>query len=327
MLPVLILGTREDPHCVWLIEALAEHCSVEATLLDYQGSEFAAYYDRSGSFRLVVDGREFTRELVVFDRVKLDVGSAFYFPDRDPATSHLRLQRAEEWKALYRLLCGTARLTLNGLAARSCLAKPYQQIKAAECGFRVPATLVSNRKQDVVDQLSKWGGAGVLKSLSGSIIRLDPADDRQLRVFMTTPVTVEEASAATEEEFLISPTFAQEEIVKDFELRVIWINGVTVAFRINSQDYKTTKTDWRYSTDALNFEPFDLSADTSAKIDCFMRNMGLFCGALDFIVDKSGGFWFLECNQQGAWGWLDARQGGRIRRVFAEQIASVAAIG
>jgi hypothetical protein len=144
---------------------------------------------------------------------------------------------------------------------------------------------------------------------------------------MTTPVTVEEASAATEEEFLISPTFAQEEIVKDFELRVIWINGVTVAFRINSQDYKTTKTDWRYSTDALNFEPFDLSADTSAKIDCFMRNMGLFCGALDFIVDKSGGFWFLECNQQGAWGWLDARQGGRIRRVFAEQIASVAAIG
>lgn len=74
-------------------------------------------------------------------------------------------------------------------------------------------------------------------------------------------------------------------------------------------------------------EHCSVEADTSAKIDCFMRGMGLFCGSLDFIVDESEDLWFLECNQQGAWGWLDAQQGGRIRRLFAEQIASVAAIG
>ncbi|MGZ8305639.1 MAG: hypothetical protein ACXWU6_03465 [Allosphingosinicella sp.] len=47
-------------------------------------------------------------------------------------------------------------------------------------------------------------------------------------------MSIEEASAATEKEFPISPTFAQEEIIKSFELRVLWVNGISLAFRINS---------------------------------------------------------------------------------------------
>src|SRR3712207_2975663 len=104
---------------------------------------------------------------------------------------------------------------------------------------------------------------------------------------MTTQVSMEGANAVTEKEVLVSPTFGQEEIIKSFELRVLWVNGISLAFRINSQDYKTTTVDWRYSTDALEFQPCELSADTSAKIDRFMREMGLFCGSLDFIVDGS----------------------------------------
>lgn len=324
MLPIIVFGTRKDPHVVWIVEALAKHHAVEATLLDYEQSEFTAYYDRSGYFRLTIDGREFTRDIVVFDRVKLDVGSAFYFPERDPETSHIRAQRADEWRALYRMLCGTARITLNGLAARSCMAKPFQQVHAAKCGFLVPETVVSNSKRSLVDHLEKWGGSGVLKSLSGSIIRMDPADDRKLRIFMTTPVAASEVSAAEDAAFSICPTFAQEEVAKAYELRVIWVNGISLPFRINSQDYRTTSLDWRYSTDALRFEPHILPEDVLSKVSGFMRAMGLFCGALDFIIDRNGDLWFLECNQQGAWGWLDVQQDGQIRRLFAEQIAKVA---
>ena len=63
-----------------------------------------------------------------------------------------------------------------------------------------------------------------------------------------------------------------------------------------------------------------MSEDAELKIGEFMRAAGLFCGSLDLVVDKDGTYWFLECNGEGAWGWLDLRSDGEVRRLFAEKI-------
>ena len=55
------------------------------------------------------------------------------------------------------------------------------------------------------------------------------------------------------------------------------------------------------------------------KIKRFMQLMGLFCGSLDLIADVGGRIWFLECNQDGAWGWLDDIAGGAVTEAFANE--------
>ena len=46
--------------------------------------------------------------------------------------------------------------------------------------------------------------------------------------------------------------------------------------------------------------------------------MGLFSGSIDLIVDVDDRVWCLECNQDGAWGWVDDIVDGAVGRAFAD---------
>ena len=323
MRPLVMLGSNADPHLGWIRDAVRAASDAPVHIVDHATSVVEIDVDAVGTCRLMIDGAEVAGEFVVFDRAKLQLGSPFYVAGDDPHQSHTRGFIADEWNALHRLICSLAWRVLNPLEARSRLTKPYQQIVAAGCGLLVPETCVSNDKAALLARLDAWGGQGVMKSLSGAIIRLDPADDRATRVFMTTAVTRDELDAADDAETALVPNFLQREIAKSFELRLVWVNGRQACFDIDSQRYATTRLDWRYSTSALSFGDFDLPAAVAAQVDLFMERIGLFCGSLDFIVDPDGRYWFLECNQQGAWGWLDAPRDGRIARMFATGIVDV----
>ena len=325
MRPLVLLGSTADPHLGWIRDAVRAAGDAEVHIVDHATSRIQLDVDAHGAWDLRIDGMEIARDFVVFDRAKLQLGSPFYVAGDDPAQSHTRAFVADEWNALHRLICSLASRVLNPLEARSLLTKPYQQIVAAACGLLVPETCVSNDKAALLKRLDGWGGQGVMKSLSGAIIRLDPADDRDNRVFMTTAVTRDELAAADGAEVGIIPNFLQAEIVKSFELRLVWVDGRQACFDIDSQRYETTRLDWRYSTSALEFGDFALPATVAAQVDRFMERIGLFCGSLDFIVDTDGRYWFLECNQQGAWGWLDGPRDGRIARMFADGIVAVLA--
>lgn len=66
------------------------------------------------------------------------------------------------------------------------------------------------------------------------------------------------------------------------------------------------------------FKPASLDEETVARVRAFMDRMGFFTGSLDLIVDPEQQVWFLECNQDGAWGWLDDIAEGAITRAFAD---------
>lgn len=52
-----------------------------------------------------------------------------------------------------------------------------------------------------------------------------------------------------------------------------------------------------------------------------MLALGLFSGSFDLIVDRDGQYWFLECNQDGQWSWLDVVVDGAIADAFAHPFA------
>ncbi|HEX3129049.1 MAG TPA: hypothetical protein VH394_17075, partial [Thermoanaerobaculia bacterium] len=76
--------------------------------------------------------------------------------------------------------------------------------------------------------------------------------------------------------------------------------------------------DWRKGIEVAGFTPVSLDEGTVVKIRAFMARMGLFIGSLDLIVDPEQQVWFLECNQDGAWGWLDDIAEGAVTRAFAD---------
>lgn len=135
---------------------------------------------------------------------------------------------------------------------------------------------------------------------------------------MTMRVAREALAAAAAGEISCCPHFFQQEIRKDHELRVVMIDGDAHAFRIDSQALRSAEVDWRKGVHLLQYHPTELPEAITAKLRYFMKQMGFFSGSIDLVVDRQGDYWFLECNQDGAWGWLDELSEGRLCRAFVE---------
>ncbi len=227
------------------------------------------------------------------------------------------------WRALYRLICGLAPAdhVVNSLIARQCLIKPFQQRAAALAGFRVPASLVTNDKS-AAERMVEVHDSVIMKSLSATKVR--PASEGEFIPFnvLTLKVTQDDVAAATSDEIAFCPHFFQEYVSKDHESRVVYVDGEMLAFKIDSQKYRLSTLDWRKGLDIIDFSPVTLPNQIEEKIRLFMKGVGLFAGSLDLIVSDSGEVYFLECNQEGAWGWLDDLDDGRVTRAFARAFIS-----
>ena len=117
------------------------------------------------------------------------------------------------------------------------------------------------------------------------------------------------------------PHFLQRKIGKSFEVRLVVVGGHMFAFRIDSQTLKSSSLDWRHALRHLEFEPFELPVPVARSVGKFLDALGLFTGSLDLIVDEDGRYWFLECNHDGQWSWLDPVVDGAISKAFANALA------
>ncbi|WP_329091666.1 hypothetical protein [Streptosporangium sp. NBC_01469] len=54
-----------------------------------------------------------------------------------------------------------------------------------------------------------------------------------------------------------------------------------------------------------------------------MRDLGLRFGALNFVVDHEGRYWFLEVNPCGQWDWNQAATGLPISDAIADELPAM----
>ena len=198
--------------------------------------------------------------------------------------------------------------------------KPYQQMAAGEVGFLVPPTCVTNVKSHAVAFLNKEPDL-VIKSLSAG--RVMPRSDEQPVPYnvMTMNASSETLHAASADAIGRCPHFFQRNVAKAFEIRLVVVGDYMFAFRIDSQSLESSKLDWRHALHHLHFEPFQLPTKVVEQVSAFLNKLGLFSGSMDLIVDEDGGYWFLECNQDGQWSWLDSEVDGAISKAFANALA------
>lgn len=181
--------------------------------------------------------------------------------------------------------------------------KPRQIRLARELGFSVPETVITNDVDSL--KLLFANGDVIAKPLKQSLLEEDRGPGS---VIYTTKInSIGEIDAKN---LRVAPVIFQRRIDKRFDLRVTIVESNVFTVAINSQKFKTTQTDWRHgSVTNLEHEVFELPEQVAQKCVEILYRLNLRYGAIDLVLDTSGDFWFLECNPNGQWAWIESRTG------------------
>lgn len=165
--------------------------------------------------------------------------------------------------------------------------KLQQLYVANQIGFNTPTSILSTNKNDIEipqDLITKPLSDSIFVDISGSNY-----------LSYTSRVSKEQL----EREYFIS--LFQEEIQKEIELRVFYLDGQCHTIAIMSQNNKQTEVDYRqYDHEKMNRnELYKLPINIEYLVIKFMKRMNLQTGSLDLILDKNGNYIFLEVNPSG----------------------------
>lgn len=184
--------------------------------------------------------------------------------------------------------------------------KPKQLRLATEIGFSVPETIITNELKSVRKLFAS--GEVVAKPLKQALL-----EDQCGPGSVIYTSTIGSFSDIDKDALRLAPVIFQRKLLKQFDLRVTVVENSVFSVAIKSQEFEKTKTDWRHSsvTD-LDHEIFDLPDLVADRCREIVKRLGLRYGAIDLVLDPSGKYWFLECNPNGQWAWIENRTGLQI---------------
>lgn len=174
--------------------------------------------------------------------------------------------------------------------------KPTQLQVAAQVGFSVPRTLVTNDLEAARKFVTEHDPA-IYKSFRGA----PRAENGHVSAIWTQRINAQDL----DETLSVTAHMFQEKIPKTADVRVTVIGSAVFASRITSPD---NALDWRSGDwDRLLYDPIDVPDSIQASLRAYLDHFGLVFGAFDFALRQDGPFesWvFIECNPNGQWGWL-----------------------
>jgi ATP-grasp ribosomal peptide maturase len=173
--------------------------------------------------------------------------------------------------------------------------KPVQLSTAAELGFRVPATLITS-DVDAVRRFMARHARVLFKPLR--ITELE--QDGQPMVLWAQRVAADEL----DESVAGTAHLFQAEVDKVADLRITVVGRRVFCVRIESG-----LLDWRTDYNALTYHVAEPRPGLVDLLLAYLDRFGLEFGCFDFAVDTDGVEWFLECNPNGQWLWLEHATG------------------
>ena len=187
---------------------------------------------------------------------------------------------------------------------------------ASKSGLQIPKSLFSNNAESVKKFFYSECQQQMIAKLHGALSR---SMSGNTPFFPTT--TIEEESLEELDSLVYCPMIFQEKIEKQYELRIVYVDGEFFTGKINATMSEKGATDWRASNDIRpSWEHYDLPLEICKSLHLMMTTMKLFFGAIDMIRAKNGHYIFLEVNPQGEWGMLQKDLGLKIGETIAEKI-------
>ncbi|WP_299773928.1 hypothetical protein [uncultured Pseudoteredinibacter sp.] len=324
---IIVFGSDRDHHINKVVENIVP-LGINVVVVDpfEAKGNYSLEIDTNGKVKFSLDGMEVGENFIIWTRLKVVPETPLCYEVEERALNVCH----QEWIAFYTTISAIfPNRTLNDRnAVYMSRHKGYQQCIAASCGLKSPASLLTTSKFSILDMLDRHGKTIVKSNASGYGIPPSPeSDDKTSRIsngrHMSTMRLDRETVANTDDKAINScPIFVQEEIRKDYELRITIVGSEIFAHKIDSQKEEYTKLDWRLGSFHLEIEPVDLPREVRENLFKYMRKSGMFSGAIDMIVDESGAYWFLECNPEGQWAWLDIEREWVIAKAFSRQLIS-----
>ncbi|WP_344225015.1 hypothetical protein [Kocuria atrinae] len=211
---------------------------------------------------------------------------------------HIRRYAAEQVDTLFWALMAryrVARWVNSPWSVRAAENKLSQVDAAASCGFAVPQTLVSSRRDEVLSFMSGHRNGVVSKSLDSPIT--NPGEE-VTRFQYTSPV---DSASVQDTRF---PRLYQEKVAHQEEFRVTVVGRQIFAAKVDASG-DAGSADWRILADNhAAFEATLLSDAVRAQIFDLMDRLDLQVGGID-LLHAGDGIYFLEVNPSCAFLWLE----------------------
>lgn len=307
---ILIIGQRADPH----VTAVCSKIRGDYLVFDAHKHDTFHYAPGDNTFEISGKRLAFSDISYLWWRLK--------WPDMDPErpTTKLRKDRWEYWKGDYqatlislsRLLAATPKVN-DPIASFIANHKPYQLHIAAQIGFDIPETRISNNHSGSLQFLGELGKRAILKRISTAMLESEH-DFSHLGLAVIDAKTVSGNRSSVE----FCPSIFQTEINKAYELRVVVVGEAVFSVKVMSQSGGASSVDWRRNQHALTWEKHCIPDDLRHLMLKYLDRMNLITGVFDFAVTSEGRIVFFECNPEGQWLWLEKWAKQPISKALAE---------
>lgn len=262
-----------------------------------------------------------------------DISAVWYRKPETPSTAHLessgehseRFFNAESYEALlslYAVLQDRPWIN-NPLTTRYAHRRFLQLQTATRLGFTTVRSIFSNDPDEVLAFADSVEGPLALKSL-GALTVTDPIDGQVAHQYGVLTRTIDRGTLDDLRTSIENmPTFLQEYVDKLYDLRVVVAGNAVFACWIHSQSGELTKHDFRIQTKNLHHELIELEPEFRDLLVRYLVEMGLNFGCFDFVETASGERFFLECNPNGQWLWVEKKTGAPIASAIADLLADL----
>ncbi|WP_270959936.1 hypothetical protein [Campylobacter upsaliensis] len=189
--------------------------------------------------------------------------------------------------------------------------KYRQMALAQEIGFKMPKTIVSNNKKDLLN-FAKLHEDIILKLAHQDAFK----KNNKVYGFYTYRLKTDDVFAFKDNKE--NPIILQEYIDKKYEVRYTIVGNEHFACKIDSQKSQIANEDWRrYDLAKTPHSIINPPLHIKSKVKKMMKNLNIEFGALDFIINLKNEWIFLEINCSGQWLWIEDLSGLDISGAIA----------
>lgn len=188
-------------------------------------------------------------------------------------------------------------------------------------GIIVPESLIANNKNQIKEFLVKYNECIIKPIWNTSYFRKDGFSFKML----TKKLTLEFLENLPNE---FIPTFIQEYIPKEYEVRTFYWFGNFYSMAIFSQDNKKTQVDFRNydKTKPNRTVSYKLPVYLEKKVTSLMEKLSLDSGSIDFIKTRNDEYVFLEINPNGQFGMVSHPCNYNLEEVVARKLIELDSI-
>lgn len=220
----------------------------------------------------------------------------FQFPELSESDAHWARGAARIGLGGILTSLGAARWMNHPSRASAAEFKPHQLRIARSVGLHTPRTLITNSPEEVHHFAELVDRPLITKPLGTPYITHAIGGE----TMYTRVVDLDKLDGVS-----LTAHLFQERVVKDYEVRLICIDGACLSARIDAHSL-AAQIDWRADYDALEYSPLEAPKPVVASVRSYMAAMNLSYAAMDFIVQPDGTWTFLEANPSGQWAWMDS---------------------